>query len=256
VLSLVRFRSAEGSRWGVVDNDGSTVWQVNGSVYDQWTQGPLVGAISDLTLLPPCEPRTVAALAYNYKDLVGLRDTYDEPLVFVKSPVTVIGSQDVLMRPAWVNRVWVEVELSVVIKRPIFEATRAEAEAAILGYTIANDATAVNVHGRDHHLARSKSLATFCPVGDVVRVGLDTSNLALTTTINGRITQRGTTRDRICDDVEAVMLVSRLMPLAPGDIILTGTPAGAMDSLVQPGDVVRLEIDGVGVLANPIGSRQ
>lgn len=255
MAELVRFDAAEGPHWGVCDPDGVTIRQVVGSVYGVWSPGEVVGTTDDLSLLPPCEPRTVAALAYNYKDLVGPRDTYDEPLVFVKSPAAVIGSSDAIARPAWVDKVWVEVEVAVVIGTAVFEASRAQAAAAILGYTVGNDVTAVNVHGRDHHLARSKSLATFCPVGDVLHTGVDTRSLALTTTINGRVTQRGSTRDRIYDDVDAVMLVSRLMPLLPGDIILTGTPAGAMDSLVQPGDDVELVIEGLGRLHNRIVSR-
>jgi 2-keto-4-pentenoate hydratase/2-oxohepta-3-ene-1,7-dioic acid hydratase in catechol pathway len=232
-----------------------TVREVAGTVYGAWSHGAVAGTIHDLTLLPPCEPTTVAALAYNYKDLVGPRETYDEPLVFVKSPACVIGSRDPIARPSWVDRVWVEVEVGVVIRTAVFEATREQAAAAILGYTVTNDVTAVNVHGRDHHLARSKSLATFCPVGDVVHTDVDTRRLSLVTTINGRVTQRGSTSDRIYDDVEAVMLVSRLLPLAAGDIILTGTPAGAMDSLVQPGDAVELAIEGLGRLTNGIVAR-
>jgi len=255
VPALVRLNSSRGPCWGALDPDGVTIREVRGSAYGAWSPGQIIGSTNESSLLPPCEPRTVAALAYNYKDLVGPRDSYDEPLVFIKSPSAVIGSRDAIARPSWVDKVWVEVEVGVVIRTPIFEASYAQAAAAILGYTITNDVTAINVHGRDHHLARSKSLATFCPVGDVLYTDADTTHLALTTSINGRITQQGFTCDRIYDDVEAVMLVSRLMPLVPGDIVLTGTPAGAMESLVQPGDDVELVIEGLGRLKNEIVSR-
>ncbi len=255
MTGFVRFQSDGVPWWGVLEADGDTISTLTGSVYGAWTRGPVAGRLAELDLLAPCEPRTVAALAYNYKDLVGPRDTYDEPLVFVKSPSCVVGARDAIARPAWAERVWVEVEVAFVIRTAVFEATRAQAADAILGYTLANDVTAVNIHGRDHHLARSKSLATFCPVGAVLRPGVDTNALALSTCINGRFSQQGSTRDRIYDDVEALMLVSRLMPLWPGDIILTGTPAGAMDSLVQPGDDVELVIEGLGRLTNPIVSR-
>jgi 2-keto-4-pentenoate hydratase/2-oxohepta-3-ene-1,7-dioic acid hydratase in catechol pathway len=149
----------------------------------------------------------------------------------------------------------VEVELALVIGRPVFEASTEEAAHAILGWTIANDVTTSNICGRDHHLARSKSLISFCPLGVILRRGIDTGVLRMTTTINGYRTQDGCTRDRILGDAESVALVSKIMPLFPGDVILTGTPAGAMGSLITPGDRVELEIESIGRLANPIVRR-
>lgn len=250
---LVRFQDATGPAWGTVD--GTTIRRVDGSVYDAWRPGEIVGATAELQLLPPCEPTTVVALAYNYKDLVGVREQYDEPLVFVKSSGCVVGDVDAILRPAWASRVWVEVELAFTVRKTAFCVSREDAESYILGYTVANDVTAENVHGRDHHLARSKSLDTFCPVGRFLHTAVDTRDLALSTRINSRVTQRGTTANRIFDDGQCLTLISRLMRLQPGDLILTGTPAGAMDSLVAPGDTVELEIAGVGRLSNPIRSR-
>lgn len=252
MASFVRFNSARGPAWGVIASDGVTVRAVEGSVFDNWKIGSAVGAVCDLDLIPPCKPQTVAALAYNFKDLVGPRETYEEPLVFLKSPAAVIGSRENIRRPQWIDKMWVEVEIGVVVRTPIFEATRSEAAAAILGLVITNDVTATNIGGRDHHLARSKSLATFCPVGDVLHTDINANNLILSTSINGKMTQYGNTNNRICDEVDAVMLVSRMMPLVPGDLILTGTPAGAMDSIVEPGDDVELIVESLGRLNNQI----
>ncbi len=250
---LVRYRAGAAPAWGYLD--GQVVRCVEGSVYGEWAPGEVVGTADELQFLPPCEPTTVVALGHNYKDLVGPMERYDEPIVFVKSPTCVVGDADPVVLPTWVGRVWVEVELACVIRTAAFCATPDEAAACILGYTLANDVTAENVHGRDHHLARSKSLNTFCPVGRFLHTEIPTGNLRLTTRVNGRVTQRGTTADRILDDVESVMLVSRLMRLQPGDLILTGTPAGAMDSVVKPGDALELEIEGLGRLTNRIDSR-
>jgi len=253
---FIRFRCRHGDRWGVAPQNGDTVRLVEGSVYGpDWEAGAAVGALADLELLPPCEPRTVAALAYNYKDLVGPREQYDEPLVFLKSPSCIIGTESPIGIPEWVDRVWMEVELAVVIGKPLFEASRDEAARGILGVTIANDVTASNVCGRDHHLARSKSLQSFCPVGSDLWAGLDTDSLRMTTTINGRRTQCGSTSSRIMDEADSVALVSRMVQLLPGDLVLTGTPAGAMDSVVRPGDRVELEIESIGRLSNPICER-
>ena len=252
---LVRFRSEAAARpaWGTVE--GEQVHAVEGDVYSDWRRGPLVGRLTDLQLLPPCQPATVVALAYNYKDLVGVREQYDEPLIFIKSPSTVIDDRTAIQRPTWARRVWVEVELAYVLRAPAFCVSREEASRSILGFTVANDVTAENVHARDHHLARSKSLETFCPVGRFLHTETETASLPMTTRINGRVTQQGTTANRILDDLDALVLISRLMRLQPGDLVLTGTPAGAMDSLVQPGDDVTLEIEGIGCLRNPIGAR-
>ncbi len=255
---LVRYRREGSTQWGVLDAGDGSVRALEGDPYAEWSAGSRVGSIEELSLTPCCQPRTVAALAYNYKDLVGPRDTYDEPLVFLKAPACLVAPHEPIRLPAWCERVWVEVELALVIGRPVFEASSEEAARAILGWTIANDVTASNICGRDHHLARSKSHVSFCPVGDILRRGIDTAALRMTTTINGCRTQDGCTRDRILGDAEAVALVSRIMPLFPGDIVLTGTPAGAMSSLITPGDRAELEIESIGRLANPIirrGSR-
>lgn len=252
MTSLVRFVQGGTVAWGTLHADAVTVLAVEGCVYGEWRPGAPVGSLAELDLLPPCEPKVIAALAYNYKDLVGPRNQYEEPLVFLKAPTCVIPSTEAVRVPSWVDRVWVEVELAIVVGRPIFSADRDEAARAILGYTIANDVTASNICGRDHHLARSKSLPTFCPVGDLLRRPVATSSLAMTTTINGRRTQCGTTTNRILDDIDALVLVSRIVALQPGDLVLTGTPAGAMDSIIRPGDRVELAVESIGNLSNPI----
>jgi 2-keto-4-pentenoate hydratase/2-oxohepta-3-ene-1,7-dioic acid hydratase in catechol pathway len=122
----------------------------------------------------------------------------------------------------------------------------------VFGVTIGNDVTALNVLGRDWHLARSKGLDGFCPLGPELVRGFDDSDRALSTTISGRRTQSSTTANRVLGTLEAVALVSRLMTLEPGDVVLTGTPGGARQSLIRPGDLVELAIDGLGVLASSV----
>ena len=147
---------------------------------------------------------------------------------------------------------WVETELAIVVGKPLHKASMEEASQAILGVTIANDVTAANLYGRDHHLARSKSLPTFCPVGSVLTTDVNTENLRITTKINGKLTQESTTANRILNDVETLALVSKYIQLLPGDIVLSGTPAGAMESTVNEGDQVILEIESLGKLTNQI----
>lgn len=250
-MKLIRFKEDWNESWGVLSPDNEElVLKVEGSVYDSWRPGEQVGNINDLELVAPCSPRNIVCLAYNYKDLVGAKSSYDEPLVFLKASSTLVGESTAIQKPSWVSSMWVETELAIVVSKALQSASIQEASQAILGVTIANDVTAANVHGRDHHLARSKSLPTFCPVGSVLTTEVNTENLRITTRINGKFTQESTTANRILNDAESLSLVSRYIPLFPGDIVLTGTPAGAMDSLVNPGDLVELEIENIGTLSN------
>ncbi len=249
---IVRFEVSGQSHWGELDLNRNQVFFVRGSIYDEWERGELAGSFDSIKKLPPCDPKIVAGLAYNYKDLVGDKDVYDEPLLFLKTPNTVISSEEPIQIPKQSVKTWVEVELAVVLKKSIFKASFEEAAEAILGVTIGNDVTTQNVVGRDHHLARSKSLPSFCPIGDYLTTEFDTSDLEMTTQINGQNTQKSSTQRRILNEIEALVLISKHIPLSPGDLVLTGTPAGAMDSLISPGDSAILSISGVGELSNKI----
>ena len=252
-MKLIRFKENKTESWGVLDPDNEeVVLRLRGSVFDSWQAGEHVGDIKNLELMTPCTPRNIVCLAFNYKDLVGKKDSYDEPLVFLKASSTLIDENSAIRKPSWVSSMWVETELAIVVSKALHNASAEEASQAILGVTIANDVTAANLYGRDHHLARSKSLPTFCPVGSVLSTDVNTENLRITTTINGKLTQESTTASRILNDAESLSLVSKYIQLLPGDIVLTGTPAGAMDSIVNEGDSVLLEIENIGSLSNSI----
>lgn len=218
---------------------------------------------SGLTLLAPALPTKVLALAYNYKDLFEdsnartssrephYTDAGFEPLVFLKGPNAVTGPNTTILVED--DEVWVEVEVTAVIGRRARDLRdAAAARDVVFGFTIGNDMTALNVLGRDWHLARSKSRDGFCPLGPELVRGFDDRDRRLTTTINGRLTQDSSTANRVLDSYEAVAMVSRMMTLEPGDVVLTGTPRGARQSLVRPGDQVELAIEGLGVLASSI----
>jgi 2-keto-4-pentenoate hydratase/2-oxohepta-3-ene-1,7-dioic acid hydratase in catechol pathway len=255
-MRIYRFQNNNKTFWGVASEaDTQDLKYISGSIYEKWNIDAKVNKESDFRVLPPFDGSHVIGLAYNYKDLVGFSDNYEEPLVFFKSPTSVIGGKDSILIPSRqkrVDKVWVEVELAIVLKKYLFKATLADLDDAILGVTIANDVTANNVDNRDHHLARSKSLPTFCPIGDYLIQDLNTSSLQMSTIINGVTTQKGNTINRICNDYESLLFLSSLMPLYPGDLILTGTPKGALSSLIKPGDDVKLEIEKIGSLNNII----
>lgn len=202
--------------------------------------------------LPPCEARKVIALAYNYKGLVGKKNKYDEPLIFFKSLMGLIGHKAVVSYPPFAKKVWQEVELTVVIKKRCKNVSLKTAAQYVLGYTCGNDITCENILSRDWHLARSKGLDTFCPLGPFLVKGIDPDNLALSSYINGKTTQSSSTADMIISARQSVALVSKYFTLEPGDVILTGTPAGATDAVIRPGDTVTAKIESIGTLINYI----
>lgn len=242
---FVRLRNREDGDWAEI-LEGGVLALIRGDLCGSYERGAEIGLVSDVETEPLAFGANIFGLAYNYKDLVGIERAEQEPLVFNKGHFSITGPSADIEILDWMKRVWVEVELAVVIGRSLFRASREEALASILGYTIANDITTSNLYDRDHHLMRSKSGPGFCPMGEVLIRDLDTTSLELTTRINGRLTQKSNTRQRILDDADAISLISQYAPLRVGDVIITGTPAGALESTVYPGDIVDMTIEGVG----------
>lgn len=268
----VRFRTAgakrsarpDGPCWGRRSGD-ATIIELTHAPWDPACEERGECSAEGLELLAPAAPTKILALAYNYRDLFAdpaartsareahYTDPGFEPLVFLKGPNCLLDPGAPIRVPRDAVEVWVEVEVTAVIGRRARNLPdAAAAREVIFGVTIGNDVTALNVLGRDWHLARSKSLDGFCPLGPELVRGFDDADVALSTTISGRRTQDSTTANRVLDTLEAVALASRIMTLEPGDAVLTGTPGGARQSLVRPGDRVELAIAGLGVLANPV----
>ncbi|NBO72038.1 fumarylacetoacetate hydrolase family protein [bacterium] len=244
---FVRLKNCEFGDWGELSEDG-LVTQILGDLCGTYERKDEIGLLSDLETESLSFGANVFGLAFNYKDLVGIDKVKQEPLVFNKGRFSTTSSSADIVILNWMEKVWVEVELAIIIGRPIFRASQEEAKASILGYTIANDITTSNLYGRDHHLLRSKSGPGLCPIGQVLIRDLDTSALKMTTSINGTLTQESNTRNRILNDVDSISLISQYVPLGEGDVIITGTPFGALNSLVHPGDVVHMEIEGIGFI--------
>ncbi|HEY3054889.1 MAG TPA: fumarylacetoacetate hydrolase family protein [Thermoanaerobaculia bacterium] len=173
-----------------------------------------------------------------------------EPILFLKAPSSVIAPEGTIIRPPQSQRVDFEGELAIVIGRQARNVKRADWRGYVLGFTCGNDVTARDLQKKDGQFTRAKSFDTFCPIGPVIETDLDTSALNLVTRVNGEIKQNGNTRDMIfpCDFL--IEFISSVMTLCPGDVILTGTPAG-VGPLVS-GDVVEVEIDGIGTLRNHV----
>ncbi|KVE32528.1 fumarylacetoacetate hydrolase family protein [Burkholderia sp. TSV86] len=213
---------------------------------------------TDVAWLPPLVPRTTFALGLNYADHAKelAFNAPSEPLVFLKGPNTFVGHRALTVRPADATHMHYECELAVVIGRAARNVKRAQALDYVLGYTVAND-YAIRDYLENYYRPnlRVKNRDTCTPLGPWLvsrdEIG-DPSNLTLRTTVNGRETQRGNTRDMIFDVASLIEYLSGFLTLAPGDLILTGTPHGLADT--KPGDEVVTEIEGIGRLVNTIVS--
>ncbi|GCD94928.1 fumarylacetoacetate hydrolase family protein [Embleya hyalina] len=213
--------------------------------------------------LAPLRPGKIVAIGLNYLD--HIREAGVEPpgnpLVFAKFPSSVIGSGDAIVVDAELTKdVDWEVELGVVLGRTLRNADKDEAMAAIAGYTVANDVSARDLQFGDGQWVRGKSLDTFCPLGPVLVTPdevADPQALALRTRVNGQLVQDSSTAEMLFGVAELLSYCSRAFTLEPGDLVLTGTPWGCgafMDPprRLAPGDVLETEIEGIGVLVNPV----
>ena len=248
---FARFNMSGDVFWALVE--GNNVFRVIDSIYSRTpeiNQKPI--NINKLKIVAPFEGNKVIGLGYNYKGLVGRKSHFDEPLIFLKSPDSVVAHNEDVIYSKYCKKIWIEAELTIVIGKKGKNIPLSQADEYILGYTCGNDITAENIHDRDWHLAVSKGLDTFAPVGPYLIQDIDTSDLDIRSSINGKTTQESRTSDRILNDQECVALVSKYFTLNPGDLIMTGTPAGATDAVVQPGDEVVVEIENIGRLKNYI----
>ena len=204
----------------------------------------------------PVEPSKIVCIGLNYAQHAAEmnKPVPEEPLFFLK-PTTTLTAPDAAIRlPAQSAQVHHEGELAIVIGRRLTRATSAEAEAAIFGYTCANDVTARDIQRRDGRYTRAKGFDTFCPIGPSVVLASDFSPAQhqLELRVNGERRQSSQLDDFIFPIPDALAFISHVMTLLPGDVVLTGTPSG-VGPLVD-GDVVEVEIDGIGTLRNPVHS--
>jgi len=210
-------------------------------------------------LAPIRRPQKIVCLGRNYEEHAreSGAEPPKEPIIFPKAPSAIIGPEEPILIPEGIGRVDPEVELAFVIGRRAKSVKAERAADYIAGFTILNDVTARDMQSRDIAEAkpwfRSKSLDTFCPIGPWVVVGLPPSpQLHIELRVNGEVRQSANTSEMIFKPPELLEFISRHMTLLPGDIVATGTPAGIAP--IKPGDVVECEIEGIGLLRNPVSS--
>jgi len=221
---------------------------------ESWQLGRPV-ARQGAALLAPVLPGKIIGIGRNYVEHAREMDSPvpSEPLIFLKAPSSVIGPRSPVVLPLESQRVEYEGEIAVVVRERLRRATAEEAARAVLGVTCACDVTARDLQRKDATFARAKSFDTFCPLGPAILVGGgvgDLGDLTVVTRLNGEERQRASTHDMVFGIVDLLVYTSRMMTLEPGDVILTGTPGGV--GQLAGGDLIEVEVSGVGVLANPV----
>jgi len=212
--------------------------------------------IEGLRLLAPVIPSKIVAVGRNYVEhAVELgNEVPSEPLLFLKPSTAVIGPGEPIRLPTDLSReVSFEGEIALVIGALLSRVTPEVAAKGILGVTCANDVTLRDVQRREKQWARSKGFDGSCPLGPAIATGLDLADLRVRTFVDGELRQDGSSADMVFDIPRIVSEISQAMTLLPGDVILTGSPAGV--GILEPGQRVRVEIDGVGALENPVVDR-
>lgn len=249
-MRLARFIHNDSPTWGIVE--AGIVYLAQGSVYESPTRGPAVAPIDQVTLLAPCDATKIIGAAQNYhRDwLASRRNLPPVPRYFLRPPTSLTGHLGALIYPPDSTDLIHEAELALVIRRPARYVSAAEAPDYILGYTCANDVTAADFLRVDRIPDRGKSIDTLCPLGPTLVTDLDPLAVTITCRVNGEVKQHAPTTEMVVGPYEYVAFVSRHMTLLPGDVILTGSPLGM--SRLHPGDVVEVEIPGIGVLRNPV----
>lgn len=249
-MKIVRFIADNRAKYGILSNESIQV--IKGSPFRKMKLVDNFYWLSDVKLLSPCLPSKIVALGLNYRSHAEeTRNPIPEnPLIFIKPPTAVIGTEDNIVYPTSSTRVDYECELGVVIKRPAKRVSEKDALGYVLGYTCFNDVTARDHQRRDGQWTRGKGFDTFAPIGPCIETELDPGNVTIETYLNGELKQQGNTRDLIFSIPVLISFISQVMTLLPGDIIATGTPSGI--GPMHPGDTVEIKIEPIGTLRNYI----
>jgi 2-keto-4-pentenoate hydratase/2-oxohepta-3-ene-1,7-dioic acid hydratase in catechol pathway len=251
-MKVARFSSGTGARYGIIDGDDIVVL-TGDPMFNGFEPTDERVPLSEAKIVAPVIPRSkVVAIGRNYaehaKELGN--ETPTEPMMFLKPNTSVVGPGDAIMLPPQSELVSFEGELAVVIGSIAKNVAEADAASVIFGYTIANDVTARDLQKKDGQWSRAKGFDTFCPLGPVIETEFEVAAQSIRTTVNGDLKQDGTLDQMVHSVASLVAYASSVFTLLPGDLILTGTPAGV--GPIVHGDTVEITIEGIGTLSNPV----
>lgn len=252
-MRVIRYESMDGKsrpKYGwILDNK---VGEISGNVFGRYQRREAETPLTDLRLLAPSEPSKIVCVGRNYVE--HARELGNEvpkvPLIFLKPPSSVIPSGGTIILPPQSVQVEHEAELVVVIGKRGRNITAEQARKHIFGYTIGNDITARDLQRTDDQWTRAKGFDTFCSFGPWIDTEFDPADAVVTCRVNGQMRQMASTRDMVFNVGTLIAYISSVMTLEPGDLIFTGTPSGVGE--LRNGDEVVVEIEGLGVLINPV----
>ncbi|MGA7826140.1 MAG: fumarylacetoacetate hydrolase family protein [Geobacteraceae bacterium] len=257
-MKIIRYLHEGDARYGIVDDQG--VHPCDGDPFNGLVRQTGLLALADLKLLAPVDPPNIICLGLNYREHAAEtgHPLPAEPLVFIKVTTALCGPGDPIILPAqYPDNIDYEAELAIVIGKTARNVPEEKADEFILGYTAANDVSNRAVQFSDGQWARAKSHDSFCPVGPAIVTDLDADNLAISCRLDGELMQSSNTADMIFPVRRIVSHLSNSFTLLPGTLILTGTPSGVgfmrkPPVYLRPGQVVEVEIEGIGTLVNPV----
>jgi len=251
-MRIVRYQTQDGKKPKYGWLLGDKVGEIGGNVFGRYRRNEAETPLADVKLLAPSEPSKIVCVGRNYvehaKELGN--EVPKVPLIFLKPPSSIINPNDTILLPPQSAQVEHEGELVVVIGKRGRHITAANAKKHILGYTIGNDVTARDLQKTDDQWTRAKGFDTFCPFGPWIDTEFDPADSVVTCRVNGQMRQMASTRDMVFNVGMLIAYVSSIMTLESGDLIFTGTPAGVGE--LKNADEVVVEIEGLGVLRNPV----
>jgi len=250
VTKYVRYDVAGKVSYGILE--GATIRELSGDLFQSPRPTGRTVQLSAVRLLAPCQPGKVIAVGLNYQSHLGERPAAAYPGLFAKLPTSIIATGEDIRYPADAENLHYEGEMVVVIGKRAQNVPVADAAQYVFGVTAGNDVSERNWQKNDLQWFRAKASDTFGPLGPAIVRGLNYNDLLLQTRLNGEVVQSQRTKDLVFDVATVVSYVSRYVTLEPGDVIYTGTPGTTRP--IKPGDVVEVELEGVGVLRNPVRS--
>lgn len=249
-MKFLRYEMQGSINWGWYFE--GMIGKIDGNIFDRYRRFESNIEIQDVRLLPPVAPSKIICIGRNYASHAAEHqvEVPEIPLIFLKPPSSLIGNNEKIILPPQSKQVEHEAELGVVIGKRGRWIDPELAEEYIFGYTIANDVTARDLQRLDGQWSRGKGFDTFCPVGPYIDTEFDPSDALLTCKVNQQVCQMASTRDMVFPIERLIAFISSVMTLEPGDLILTGTPAGV--GILKENDMIEIEIEDLGELKNEV----
>ncbi len=253
-MKILRYAAGGATSYGILEEDGS-IRQLASCPFDSLEESGETANLDDVKVLAPVGSPRLIGVGLNYLAHAeeGGKEPPDQPMLFMLPATAILDPEEPVIYPRQGQNVHYEGELSVIIGKKARRVSEADALDCVLGYTCGNDVSERVIQANEMAngcLLIGKGFDTFKPLGPYIATGLDSTNLELTTRLNGEVKQHTNTDDLIFSVAQLIAYISEAVTLLPGDVIMTGTPSGV--GPVQPGDVVEIEISGVGVLRNPV----